>query len=445
MPSSEGLLRPGPYNSAMNATPPLIPPLFSAPALAQTTRPSHALHCDVLVRGNGIVGCTLALTLARQGLTVTLLGEPAVPSADADVRKTLQAQTEVPPSVDVRAYLLNVATQRVLAHIGQWTAALATNAVQQMQVQADGHVHHIAAQADQTLGWIVDASLLEQQLRAACAVESRIQALSTPLDASMPVHAPLQVICEGKLSRSRAALGVAVQRVYYPQTALAARLRCAKDHECVARQWFIDDGIVALLPMQLADGTPRELALVWSQPHDQARRWQQCDAEAFAAELERISSLTLGRLQLIGARQTWPLTLARAERWVGPVSASAEAGAATWSSPGFALAGDAAHGIHPLAGQGLNLGMADVACLAGVLGARESWRSLGDTRLLRRYERARAGPAQCMAASCDALQIVFMQHHPIVQKARQTAAALLAQVPSALKPTRALARFMRGV
>ncbi|RZJ01583.1 MAG: ubiquinone biosynthesis protein UbiH, partial [Haliea sp.] len=115
-------------------------------------------------------------------------------------------------------------------------------------------------------------------------------------------------------------------------------------------------------------------------------------AQEFEAELARATGAVLGGLQLTTERASWPLQLARADRWCGA---------------GWALAGDAAHTVHPLAGQGLNLGLADARELARVIGAREYWRGLGDMKLLRRYERARKADVLAMGAATDGLQQLF--------------------------------------
>ena len=131
---------------------------------------------------------------------------------------------------------------------------------------------------------------------------------------------------------------------------------------------------------------------------------QALDDAAFAARLFDLSGGVLGALAQTGPRASWPLLLARATRWVGPLP----------GCPGesFALAGDAAHAMHPLAGQGLNVGLGDAAELASVLAAREPWRSPGDLKLLRRYERARQGDWLRMSLATDGLQQLFGRPEP---------------------------------
>jgi ubiquinone biosynthesis UbiH/UbiF/VisC/COQ6 family hydroxylase len=176
----------------------------------------------------------------------------------------------------------------------------------------------------------------------------------------------------------------------YPQQAIAARLHCEKTHEQVARQWFGDGDILALLPM---DGPGGNLvAMVWSVQESHVAELLALSADEFQARVEAASGQTLGRVSLTSDRAAWPLQLAQAERWCGP---------------GWVLAGDAAHTVHPLAGQGLNLGLADAQALAQALHEREYWRSVGDIRLLRRYERSRKAQVLAMGLATDGLQQLF--------------------------------------
>jgi len=161
-------------------------------------------------------------------------------------------------------------------------------------------------------------------------------------------------------------------------------------HGQAARQWFADGAILAFLPLGGEGGN--SVALVWSVPEERVAGLLALPAADFEARLQEASHGALGKLTLSSERAAWPLLLASADRWCGP---------------GWVLAGDAAHAVHPLAGQGLNLGLADAAELARVLHGREYWRGLGDVRLLRRYERARKAPVLAMGAATDGLQQLF--------------------------------------
>ena len=229
------------------------------------------------------------------------------------------------------------------------------------------------------------------------------------LPADAAPAAALTVLAEGKDSASRAQRGVRFERQAYGQTALAARLTSDLPHGHLARQWFQSPDILALLPFD-RPMPGRSLALVWSLPPERALALRDAPAAEFEAALAAATGGEAGALQLQGPRACWPLALAQAS---------------AVSGPGWALVGDAAHQVHPLAGQGLNLGLADVSALAAVIAAREPWRALGDERLLRRYERARAAPTQAMSWLTDGLQRLFAEPQPLVKELRNRGLTLL--------------------
>ncbi len=342
---------------------------------------------DVCIRGAGITGRTLALLLAHEGLRVALVSAPA------------SAQ---PAAADVRAYALNAASRALLESVRSWPQENLATPVQAMQVygDSDGAVN-FEAPAGQALAWIVDVPALEQQLAQALHFQPLVTLVATP-----PMAA-LTVVCEGRASRTRAEFGVEWDSTPYPQHALAARLHCQQAHGQVARQWFTGREIVATLPLDGSAG--QTLALVWSAPPSRAAELLALPAEAFCQQLEAASGQTLGALALCSERAVWPLQLARARRWCGAMPSTAAAHTTAPTPPSWVLVGDAAHTVHPLSGQGLNLGLADVQELAQVLRSRDYWRSVGDLRLLRRYERARKSGLLPTAQATDSLQQLFAQ------------------------------------
>ena len=348
---------------------------------------------DVQVLGAGIVGRCLALALARAGLSVALRPEGARP-ADGD---------------DVRAYALNAASVELLRSLKVWDAlpAHAATAVLDMHVQGDAHAAAIDFSAWQqqvsALAWITDAALLERELAAAVRFAPHI----TVVDADVP--AALTALCEGKGSTTRAALGVAFERVAYGHQAIAARLTSSQAHQGIARQWFRAPDVLALLPFD-APQPQRSYALVWSLPNARAQQLLALDAPAFEHELMRCSGGEAGTLALASKRAAWPLMQANASAWCGP---------------GWVLLGDAAHVVHPLAGQGLNLGLADVAALVGVIRRREPWRALGDEKLLRRYARERAAPTWAMGQLTDGLMRLFADDLPLARELRNRGLTLV--------------------
>ena len=352
---------------------------------------------DVCIRGAGIVGRALALQLAANRLRVALVDHRLGESA---------ALTE--GHSDVRAYALNPASRNLLQGMRCWPDAAHATPVLSMQVFGDagGATHFDASDTSaEALNWMVDVPQLERLLAAAVGFQSQIEVVNSP------TQAPLTVVCEGKVSRTREEFGVEFVVKPYSQWALAARVDGEVPHAQVARQWFAQaDGqgdILAMLPVDGPQG--RRWALVWSLPPERAQSLQAASPEDFCSALQAATAHTLGALTLGSERQIWPLQHAQAVHWCGQSAQGA-----------WVLAGDAAHTVHPLAGQGLNLGLGDVAELAAVLGARPYWRSVGDMRLLRSYERARKTELALIGGAGDALQQLFSRDSAWVRSLRNT-------------------------
>jgi len=348
--------------------------------------PGMKHHLDICIRGGGIVGHTLALLLARDRLRVGLVTQP--PATDAP---------------DVRAYALNAKSKALLESVRCWPDAQHATAVTGMQVCGDGGgaVNFDATDLKvQALTWIVDVPVLEARLADAVRFQPHVQLLDTHRPAT------LTVVCEGKASRTRAEFGVEFEVARYPQHAIAARLHCEKPHGQIARQWFTQGEILAFLPLDGAQGDT--VGMVWSAQATRAPELLATSEADFCTELEKISQGCLGKVQLVSARSAWPLQAAQASRWIGR----------TADGHAWALAGDAAHNVHPLAGQGLNLGLGDVAELADILHNRAYWRPVGDHKLLRQYERARRVQVSATSLAMDGLQKLFSQRSSAWQSLR---------------------------
>ena len=373
---------------------------------------------DVLIQGAGIVGRSLALCLGQLGLRVVL----HAPAAREN------------PVEDVRAYALNATSVALLRQLRVWDALPphAVTPVYDMRVEGDGQsclTFSAWQQGVAELAWIVDVPALEAALDTAVRFAPHVQVVTG--DAALP-EAALTAICEGRFAPSHEALRVDVQRRSYGQTAIAARLSITLPHAGVARQWFLSPDVLALLPCTAGpDGAPA-CALVWSLPDARAAELMAAPDAAFEAALTQAAPLepVLGDVRLISRRSSWPLSRLVVDPWCGP---------------GWVLVGDAAHGVHPLAGQGLNLGLADVASLQQVLRDREPWRSVGDVRLLRRHARRRALPTRAMGDLTGGLMHLFAHPSPWARELRNQGLSLVQHAPGLKRWLTAQARHFDDV
>lgn len=345
---------------------------------------------DVCVSGSGAVAMSLALSLSAEGFDVAWARAEAFAA---------------PNSTDVRTYALNARAIALLTRLKIWPALQAHAApVFDMRIRGDagGALHFSAWQQRVTeLAWIVDAGALERLLSDALRFAPRVEVVAPLQGGQAPVNAALLAICEGKFSDTRQNLGVAFERHAYGHWGVAARLRASRPHQGVARQWFRSPDVMALLPFNQPD-PQASYGLVWSLPQERAQVLAGLPATEFELALrEAIEACEPGALDHVGELSlsspvsSWPLALAQASRWSGP---------------GWVLLGDAAHQVHPLAGQGLNLGLADVDTLVEVLSESrrlEPWRHAGDERVLQRYVRRREWPTRAMANLTDGMLHLF--------------------------------------
>lgn len=360
---------------------------FRASSVRTSTMNFMIQHLDICIRGGGIVGHVLALLLARDRLKIGLYA----PTPEA-------SQT----SPDVRVYALNAKSKALLESVRCWPEGASATPITHMQVKGDdgGEVNFSAqALSVPALTWIVDVPALEAQLREAVRFQPHIELIDAPRPAT------LTVVCEGKHSTSRKEFGIDFPATPYPQHAIATRLDCEKPHDQVARQWFRPGEILAFLPIDGPEG--HSVGIVWSVPPARAQELLEAEPEDFCDQLADFSQLALGKLTLSSVRKAWPLQSAQASHWAGVTQGQS-----------WALAGDAAHSLHPLAGQGLNLGLSDVSCLADTLHNRAYWRAINDPKLLRQYERARRFEVTTTDAAMTAMQQLFGNDGPGWQKLR---------------------------
>jgi ubiquinone biosynthesis UbiH/UbiF/VisC/COQ6 family hydroxylase len=341
---------------------------------------NHSVKNEICIRGAGVVGQVLALLLARVRIGVTLMqGAPS-------------------KQTDLRSFALNAASKQILVDLRLWPDQ--ATPVHHMQVFGDTTGEISFDCEHQPLAWIVDAVDLQERLAAAIGFSPDVKLISHQ---ATPPAAELTIICEGRVSQTREATGATFEQFAYAQSAIAAHVICEKPHHNTAWQWMQTDQICAFLPRgESRNGN--SVALVWSVATGRAAKLLSMDRDAFVQQLSQVTRGQLGRLQLTEADSdsgaapmaSWPLVLAQAKQWCGRSDSGA-----------WVLAGDAAHAVHPLAGQGLNLGLGDAAELARALAAKPYFRGVGDQRLLRSYERHRRGEAAMLRIATDGLQRVF--------------------------------------
>jgi ubiquinone biosynthesis UbiH/UbiF/VisC/COQ6 family hydroxylase len=373
---------------------------------------------NIVVCGTGIVGLAAALALARGGFQVTLLGP----------RHSVPAYA--PNHYCPRVYAVSGASQAFLQGLGVWGLLNAPRVVpvQAMDIQGDasGRVQLNAWQdSKETLAWILESSELERVLQQAVSFMgvswvaesfSRLQGGQVLTDTGRSLAAGLLVGADGAGSPVRTAAGIAHQSRAYGHTGVVTHLNAQRPHHNVAYQWFTGESVVALLPMPDTDDGP-QVSLVWSMPSDQAQALLAMPDDQrsswLRAQLQAVTGGQLGTLSVRSGVHGFPLFLE----------------SSAMAAPGVALVGDAAHRVHPLAGQGLNLGLGDVQALVQCLAQKEVFRSAGDERVMARYRRARLQPVQAMSLATDGLHKLFGIHAAPVVWARNLGMQCVDRIP----------------
>ena len=267
------------------------------------------------------------------------------------------------------------------------------------------------------LAWTVEDSALQRALWSGLTgMAFRCETLETGAQHALlsfadgaPLAAKLVVGADGAHSFVRRAAGIEAKERGFGQMAVVANFHCTRAHRGVAYQWFKGGPVLALLPLP-----GEQVSMVWSLPEGEAQRIAALPSAALAAEVTTASAGILGALETASAVRGFPLQRLTARRLVGPR---------------VALVGDAAHVVHPLAGQGLNLGLQDARALAAVIAGREPGRDPGDERLLRRYERRRAEPILAMDSVITGLFNLYGAHNPMAGKMRNAGLNLTDRLP----------------
>ncbi len=377
---------------------------------------------DVVIVGGGLNGPALALALAKGGLRSVLV--------DA-----LPAAARAATNFDGRSYALALASVRMLSALGLWKG-LAGNAQPMLEIKAsDGRPGEGAAPfflnfdhaeiEEGPMGQMIEDRFLRRALIDAMTAEDRITHLAgvtataqevtgasvaLTLSDGRVLRASLLIGADGRGSQTAARAGIRRQGWDYGQTALVCAIEHEKPHGGVAHQFFMPGGPLAILPLP-----GKRSSIVWSERRDLAEEIAALDDDAFLAVLRPRFGDFLGEIRLAGARFAYPLSLSLAQ---------------SFTAPRLALVGDAAHGVHPIAGQGLNLGLRDVAALAEVLvEARRRGEDIGTGPVLDRFAQWRRFDTAALAVATDAFNRLFSNDNPILRAGRDLGMGLVGRVP----------------
>ena len=371
---------------------------------------------DIVIVGAGLVGASFAMALRGAGLTLALV-EAQAPEPSED-------------NWESRVYALSPGSVEFLRDLGVWKRLDQGRIcpVHDMRIFGDAddaRLHFSAYEAGVAeLAAIIEARSLQSSLWQALEHQHNLElicpercvslqlgedAARLELAGGRSLRAKLVVAADGMHSWARQAAEIEAQEKPYGQMGVVANFACARPHHGTAFQWFRGDGVLAYLPLP-----GQRMSIVWSTPEEHAAELLALNEQAFCAKVEEAGKNTLGELEQLSVARRFPLARLRAARLV---------------APRIALIGDAGHVLHPLAGQGVNLGFGDARELAQVLQQRETFRDPGEIRLLRRYERARAEDILALTLVTDGLQRLFSAPGGAVSKLRNAGLNLTNSLP----------------
>ena len=384
------------------------------------------METDICIIGAGPVGGTLACRLAQGGARVAVIDRAPLPPMEH-------------PDFDGRAYAIAAGSRNLLDEAGLWAALPQTpGPILDIRV-SDGrlgrrasslflHFDHTEAGAG-PFGWMVEARSLRVALNAQlnrhpnlhlfapaqAHVERHPESATITVENGPTITARLVIAAEGRASPLRDQAGIKVTRAPYAQRGMVCAIAHELPHHGVALEHFLPAGPFAQLPMAPSDSEPNLSAIVWTERARLADRLVALDDPAFTREVARRLGPHLGAIRLVGRRWMYPLGALHAHRY---------------TDTRLALIGDAAHGIHPIAGQGLNLGFRDVITLGDlILSALTSGEDPGAPSLLATYQRRRRLDNLAMLAATDALDRLFSTNNPLLRTARDLGIATVHRLP----------------
>ncbi|WP_086641106.1 UbiH/UbiF/VisC/COQ6 family ubiquinone biosynthesis hydroxylase [Acetobacter tropicalis] len=394
---------------------------------------------DVCIVGAGPVGATLACRLAKEGIRVAIIDRADLPPMEH-------------PDFDGRAYAIAAGPKKLLEEAGVWEVLPLESCPIEDILVTDGRPGEPASSlfleftrddASQPFGWMVEARALRVALNetlhtqpnltvlapAEATVERQADGATVRLHDGRTFRASVVVAADGRKSRLRSQAGIPLTKLSYGQTAIVCAIAHEFPHDNGALEHFLPAGPFAQLPMTGTESHPYLSAIVWSDKDGVAERFAALPDEVFAREIERrMGNTRLGKVTPVGRRWTYPLSAQYAQRY---------------TDTRLLLVGDAAHGIHPIAGQGLNLGFRDIIALSDIMiTAHAKGEDLGGSALLARYQ-ARCRPANMlMLAATDTLDRLFSNNNPVIRLARDLGIAGVNRFP---KLRKAFVRHAMGI
>jgi len=399
--------------------------MTTAQTIAQTMAPSadHAasLRVDVTVVGAGLVGLAAALACHQAGYSVALLDSgPGLTQSqlNADANSLCNAHSQW----DARIYAISPNNAKWLAELGAWPLLdkARLGQINAMQIFADGVPMSLETEDESAdcLAYVLESRALAQALHERVSMTGMpvlvnlacvgFDSATTTLHLAdkRTIHSDLVIAADGSQSWLRQQLGITVQKKSYAQLGIVANFSVELDHAQVARQWFTSqrqDGGTILAWLPLSSNT---VSIVWSVPLAYADELLALSPTAFTQAVMQAGDQALGDMQLLSPPVAYPLSRQTCERTV---------------QDGVVLVGDAAHQIHPMAGQGVNLGFRDVIDLLASWQTKNSYQSLADRCLLKAYTRRRKADVLSMQLLTDGLFKVFSSANPVLNSIRKTA------------------------
>ncbi|SFP40220.1 2-octaprenyl-3-methyl-6-methoxy-1,4-benzoquinol hydroxylase [Nitrosomonas cryotolerans] len=374
---------------------------------------------DLVIIGGGLVGASLVVALKGSGLKIALIESRVPASLPADA------------SWDSRLYAISPGSATFLQNLGVWQGLEADRItpVYDMTVFGDDDTTHLDFSAYDIglseLAFIIENRQLQTAVWHVLKSQEQDLEIFNPVQCTELVwhesHVDVQLTdgsllqtalvigADGVNSWVRQQAGIEVSQHAYHQIGLVANFSTEQSHRNIAHQWFKRDSVLALLPLP-----DKRVSMVWSVSEEQAAILLDLPATELCQLVADASCQTLGNLQLITSPVGFPLNFVSAKRLV---------------RPRLALIGDAAHGIHPLAGQGVNLGLRDTRELAAILNARGPQTDCGDFMLLRQYERARKEDILAMELMTDGLQKLFNNTNPTLARLRNLGLEITNRLP----------------